>query len=279
METINRILKWLGECFKVEEDKALHENKLFWIVVLIPLFFIIWISWILTTELITKSIYSPHISAESLAGFVNYYAFPIALLTVPLTLAVMINRFHSSKQKAKSNRLVEQNNTANNFFNHYKYFKDHCIGLEKRFLWLNLQITAELLYKKLFPISSVSNFTTELDKTFVESVFVYYEDMILDYQNHIKINGIKTIAQSHNQGEIHEETVECHILCEPYELDFDLCGISFGQSLKVEEDFKRTLYFTFEIIAGLFCFSGVSNFDEVYDYYYNKFNTMIDKNI
>ncbi|MDC9518748.1 MULTISPECIES: hypothetical protein [unclassified Pseudoalteromonas] len=112
METINRILKWLGECFKVEEDKALHENKLFWIVVLIPLFFIIWISWILTTELITKSIYSPHISAESLAGFVNYYAFPIALLTVPLTLAVMINRFHSSKQKAKSNRLVEQNNES-----------------------------------------------------------------------------------------------------------------------------------------------------------------------
>ena len=262
METVNKILNLLGECFKVEEDKALHENKLFWVVVLVPLFFIVWISWRLTAELITKGLYNPHVSSESLASFVNYYAFPIALLTVPLTLAVMINRFHSSKQKAKSNRLVEQNNSANNFFNHYKYFVEHCEALKKRHPESSFNLSPELLYKILFPSSSVSNFTTELNSNFIKDVSVKFNSVIELYTEHVEKYFISVIATASNVDDVHQDYIEINQLNQTFYYSFHLDGFSYTSTLYVHEDLGKKISCTFDFLYLIICFNGVSDYQK-----------------
>ncbi|MBB1419699.1 hypothetical protein H5187_20875 [Pseudoalteromonas sp. SG44-1] len=263
MGTVNKILNLLGECFKVEEDKALHENKLFWVVVLVPLFFIVWISWRLTAELITKGLYNPHVSSESLASFVNYYAFPIALLTVPLTLAVMINRFHSSKQKAKSNRLVEQNNIANNFFNHYKYFVEHCEALKKRNPENYFNLSPELLYKSLFPSSSVSNFTTDLNSKFIKKISVQFNSIIKSYSAHIEKHEVSSITTACNVNDDHlAESIEVIHLNSTFYYLFYLDGFSYSSKLKKHDELKSSINSTFNFLYLIICFNGVSDYQK-----------------
>jgi len=260
---VNKILKWFEECFKVQEDKALHENKLFWLVVLSPLVFIAWVFWRLTSELMTKGLYNPHISAESLAGFVSYYAFPIALLTVPLTLAVMINRFHSSKQKAKSNRLVEQNNTANNFFNHYKYFCDHCEAIRQRYSNEVLVLKPEVLYKKLFIHSSINNLNAELNLDFIQHYFNELLPIGQSFQNHSKQFHDMIFQQVCADD---PEPLEIHIFEEPFIYRLDLSGLSYRTSIEQESHFSSQLDQYYDILYALICFNGVSNYHEVCEY-------------
>ncbi|BDF94306.1 hypothetical protein [Pseudoalteromonas sp. KAN5] len=263
METVDKVVKWLiKDWFKVQEDIALHENKLFWLVVLAPLFFITWLSWRLTEELITKGLYNPHVSAESLAGFVSYYAFPIALLTVPLTLAVMINRFHSSKQKAKSNRLVEQNNTANNFFNHYKYFCDHCEAIRQRYSKGVLVLKPEVLYKKLFIHSSINNLNAELNLDFIQHYFNELLPIGQSFQNHS--NQFHDIIFQQVRDDL--EPLEIHIFVEPFIYRLDFSGLSYRTSIEQESHFSSQLDQYYDILYALICFNGVSNYHEVCEY-------------
>lgn len=263
METVHEVVKWLiKDWFKVQEDIALHENRLFWLVVLAPLFFITWLFWRLTEELITKGLYNPHVSAESLAGFVSYYAFPIALLTVPLTLAVMINRFHSSKQKAKSNRLVEQNNTANNFFNHYKYFCDHCEAIRQRYSKGVLVLKPEVLYKKLFIHSSINNLNAELNLDFIQHYFNELLPIGQSFKNHSD--------QFHDiifrQVPDDPDPLEIHIFVEPFIYRLNFSGFSYTTSIKQESHFSSQLHQYYDILYALICFNGVANYHEVCEY-------------
>lgn len=249
METDNKILNWLGEFFKVEEDKALHENKLFWVVVLVPLFFIVWISWRLTAELITKGLYNPHVSAESLAGFVSYYAFPIALLTVPLTLAVMINRFHSSKQKAKSNRLLEDNNIANNYFSHFNSFKEYCVQLEVMHEDNGLKIFPQRLYQFIFYKSNMSNFAPSVTEWKIKNLFSLMSDEIEIYREYVEQNGYY---------DVDERTLNT------YEHHYNLFeGLQFNCNVRSDKELHDYLEVLSDIYYDIFMFQGVLNSSSV----------------
>ncbi|MBB1404859.1 hypothetical protein H5079_04445 [Pseudoalteromonas sp. SG44-5] len=273
MGIVKKVSKWLvSDWFKVQEDKALHENRLFWLVVLAPLLFIAWFFYRLTEELITKGLYNPHVSAESLAGFVSYYAFPIALLTVPLTLAVMINRFHSSKQKAKSNHLVEQNNSSNNFFNHYKYFVEHCEALKKRHPEDSFNLSPERLYKILFPSSSVSNFTTELNSNFIKDVSAKFNSVIESYSEHVEEYHIAVITTASNVDDDdddddyhdhdHYEVIEVNRLNKTFYYSFYLDGFLYKSTLYVHEDLEKSIISTFTFLYSIICFNGVSDYQK-----------------
>ncbi|WP_257325430.1 hypothetical protein [Pseudoalteromonas rhizosphaerae] len=198
METFKRILKWLiSDWIKVQEDKALHENRLFWLVVLAPLVFIAWIVYRLTEELITKGLYNPNVSSESLANFALYYAFPITLLTVPLTLAVMINRFHSSKQKAKSNLLVEQNNAANNYFNHFDSYNEYIKKLENEdsISTFKVKISPQISYAIFFKSSSINSPCFLISLSIIDEFIKQIDDEVKKYKIYLsnEVKGTYTI--------------------------------------------------------------------------------------
>ncbi|MFU2508870.1 hypothetical protein [Pseudoalteromonas sp. ASV78] len=264
METVNKILSWLGECFKVEEDKALHENKLFWVVVLVPLFFITWISWRLSEELITKGLYNPHVSAESLASFVNYYAFPIALLTVPLTLAVMINRFHSSKQKAKTNRLIEQNNTANNFYTHYKYFREHCESIiEKQ----SIEIDIDIFYNFIFPEANVSRFSTHLNPKFIELLEKELEKLNQRYQKYSELP-----YEDPYKGKMYRASTPFKGELKAFSHKFEFYGLVKGIYINKDKkechltQYNEELKKTYDSIVRILSNQGVSSKEEAIDF-------------
>lgn len=265
--------------FGIHEDKALHQNRIFWIVVLVPLSIICWLVYTLTQDLIADGVFNPHVSSESLASFVNYYAFPITMLTVPLTLAVMINRFHSSKQKAKSNQLVEQNNSANNFFNHYNYFSEHCEKIEKQFSWLSVNVAPQLLYRNLFPKSSVTNFTTNIEKTFIDEYVVKLEDAIDSFNVHIKNTEGEEVEQVFNRGTSTESSTTTCFLINPYTSKFNFDGIVFEKEIKNKEEFINCCRNQFDLIFMIFCFNGVSNFNEVSNYLHQKFTSTIQNKL
>ncbi|GGF00752.1 hypothetical protein [Pseudoalteromonas gelatinilytica] len=258
------IKQWFIKHMPVEEDIGLHENKAFIRWIGYPLLAILVMVIAVTWNLFETGIYSFNkefeMSFVTLNDFAKYYAFPIASLTVPLTFGVMFNRFHSSKQKAKSNEIVEQNNIANNFFNHYKYFKEHCEVLEKRFNFLNLEISCEILYKKLFKGSSVSNFITDIELSENDEFLTYIHNEIDTFIQHVDKVGIESVAYTSSHPE-NDDYYEKHTLNESYSFSFRQSGIYFRQTINEPVDFDNLLQSNFDIIFMLLCFNGVSNFE------------------
>lgn len=155
----------------VEEDIGLHENKAFIRWIGYPLLVILVVVIAVTWNLFEAGVYSFNkefeVSFVTLNDFAKYYAFPIASLTVPLTLGVMFNRFHSSKQKAKSNRLVEVNNTANNYFSHFQHFKTYIQNIENKDDLNTFQIemhSTPSLYKAFLINSTLKNNNFDIPK-------------------------------------------------------------------------------------------------------------------
>lgn len=258
------IKQWFIKHMPVEEDVGLHENKAFIRWIGYPLLAILVMVIAVTWNLFETGIYSFNkefeMSFVTLNDFAKYYAFPIASLTVPLTFGVMFNRFHSSKQKAKSNKIVEQNNIANNFFNHFKYFKEHCEVLEKRFDFLNLEISCEILYKELFKGSSVSNFITDIEIGVNDELLTYINNEIDTFIKHVDKVGVESVAHTSSPPE-NDDYYEKHTLNESYSFRFRQSGIYFQQTINEPVDFDNLLQSNFDFIFMLLCFNGVSNFE------------------
>ncbi|MEM5546989.1 hypothetical protein [Pseudoalteromonas fuliginea] len=180
-----RVTNWFITHIPVEEDLGLHENKAFRRWIGYPLLFIFLLVIAITWDLYETGVYSFNksflINSATLNDFAKFYAFPIAALAVPLTFGVMFNRFHSSKQKAKSNRLVENNNTANNFYTHYKYFREHCeLVIEKQ----SIEINIDIFYNFIFPEANVNKFSTHLNPKFIELLEKELEKLNQKYQKY-----------------------------------------------------------------------------------------------
>jgi len=277
------IKQWFIKHMPVEEDIGLHENKAFirWIGYPLLAIFVMVIA--VTWNLFESGVYSFNkefeISFVTLNDFAKYYAFPIASLTVPLTFGVLFNRFHSSKQKAKSNRLVEQNNSANNFFNHCKYFSEHCEKIQTRFKWLEVKIAPEILYRNLFPKSSVTNFTTDIEMTFIDEYIIKLEDAIDSFNFQLQNTGTEEVEQTSNRGTSAELSTETSTLIESYLSKFNFKGIVFDRKIETEEEFIDCCRNQFDLIFMIFCFNGASNLTEVSNYLSQKFTSTIQNKL
>ncbi|MCK8124380.1 hypothetical protein MTF66_05180 [Pseudoalteromonas sp. 2CM39R] len=274
---LNKFWNWILDCIRIDEDIALHENRIFWIVVLIPFGFICWLFFSLTQDLISDGLYNPHVSSESLASFVNYYAFPITLLTIPLTLAVMINRFHSSKQKAKSNRLVEKNNVANNFFNHYKYFSEHCEAVNVRFESSVIAIKPEVLYKKMFPHSSINKNVNEVDISIIDEAFKSYVSNLYNFIKHEKKVGLNGVFSETNEYGEPTEGHKLFYLKENFFYTLEIPGLIVSTKISQEREIFIQIQNCHDLILMLVNFHGATNSIQLVNKLNTKFNEFTNK--
>ncbi|MDC3190421.1 hypothetical protein NQU96_11770 [Pseudoalteromonas elyakovii] len=234
--------------FGIHEDKALHQNWVFWIVVLVPLGVVCWLMYTLTQDLISDGLYNPRVSSESLASFVNYYAFPITMLTVPLTLAVMINRFHSSKQKAKSNRLVELNNAANSYFSHYNYFKKYLDDIDNVDDMMNrntfkLAISCPLAYRKIFTNSTINTPNFDIPESVVDELVKELSKQVKGFKRHVDQGNLGT-----------------------YPSDFEIEGFKAIRAINSIGNLISIIETYFHIYDELFKFQGTTNVNEIREY-------------
>lgn len=262
MSRIEAPLKTILLLLKIQEDKALHKNTSFWFAILAPLIIIIWIFYLLTNELILKEAFYINMSSESLAAFVKHYAFPITLLTLPLTFGVMVNRFHSSKQKAKTNNLVERNNIVNNFFTHYKNFSEFCDKIEQRYNSNKLTLTPEFLYRDIFPTSGINNFTTTADSKFISVVIDKIDKEITQFINHSNKVGYNNISNT-------------RVLKERYRYNSVVNGLNHSILIDTDHQLHTELTKAYTIAISLVFFIGTSNSAEIYNQYHLKFKQLM----
>lgn len=276
------IKQWFIKHMPVQEDIGLHENKAFIRWIGYPLLAILVVVIAVTWNLFETGIYSFdkefEISFVTLNDFAKYYAFPIASLTVPLTFGVMFNRFHSSKQKAKSNLLVEQNNSANNFFNHYKYFAEFCESLSNDFFNKKENIGPEILYKKLFPEASVVHFTTNANEKCIDDIISAFHNTLEEYKNHLLNTELKTVSSLQETAYFQEvETIDVNLLKEPFKFQFKCNGIYYEEFISSPSNFSGTLQRIRNLIFMLLHFNGISNHQLLIDNFLTKF-VRLEKN-
>jgi hypothetical protein len=245
------VKNWLIKHLPVEADIALHENSSFHKWVGYPLLLIFTLIIFITFDLYQKGIYSLNkdllITTKTLSDFVKFYAFPITALTVPLSLVVMFNRFHSSKQKAKSNRLIEQNNLVNNYFSHFSNFNSYTGTLEVKYKSVGLKLSAQRLYRILFQNCNLMKFDATVQKDCIDiiihSAFVELEK----YRNHIVINSHYTVDK---------EVIE---------------GVELLWSTRKDSQIYKYLEELKLIIIDLINFQGIINSKEIEKYFYTEY--------
>jgi len=258
MRILQSVKNWLIKRLPVEEDIALHENSSFHKWVGYPLLIIFIFAIFITFDLYQKGVYSLKkdilISTETLSDFAKFYAFPITALTIPLTLGVMFNRFHSSKQKAKSNRLIEQNNLVNNYFSHFSNFNSYTDTLEVKYKSVGLKLSAQRLYRILFQNCSLLKFDATVQKDcidiIIDSAFVELEK----YRKHILINNHYTVKK---------EVIE---------------GLELLWSTRKDSQIYEYLEELKLIIIDLLNFHGIINSKEIEKYFYTKYEKNMEEN-
>lgn len=267
------IKQWFIKHMPVEEDIGLHENKAFIRWIGYPLLAILVMVIAVTWNLFESGVYSFskefEVSFVTLNDFAKYYAFPIASLTVPLTFGVMFNRFHSSKQKAKSNRLVEQNNSANNFFNHYKYFSEYCEKMQERYVDCGLKIKPEVCYKSLFRESSVENFITSVDIEFIKHYFISLTDEISKYKDIVNKGGY----QNSNKMMFMTEK----LITGDFTFKLSINGIYLTSPVNKDSDLHSVINESIDILITMLNFNGVSGSNKLVDFTTNIQDKFIKK--
>lgn len=255
------IKQWFIKHMPVEEDVGLHENKAFIRWIGYPLLAILVMVIAVTWNLFETGIYSFNkefeMSFVTLNDFAKYYAFPIASLTVPLTFGVMFNRFHSSKQKAKSNRLVEQNNSANNFFNHYKYFTEYCEKVQERYVNRGLKIKPEVCYKSLFRESSVENFITSVDIEFIKHYFISLTDEMSKYKDIVRKEGYVNSSKLSFMSE--------RFIKGDYVFTLSINGIYLSYPANNDLDLYLVVNESIDILITMLNFNGISGSNKLVD--------------
>lgn len=257
MRIFQNVKNWLIEHLPVEEDIALHENSSFHKWVGYPLLLIFIFAIFITYNLFQEDIYSFNkellITTETLSDFVKFYAFPITALTIPLTLGVMFNRFHSSKQKAKSNRLIEQNNLVNNYFSHFSNFSNYTDSLEVKFKHIGLKLSAQSLHRIIFQDCSLLNFEASIQKESIDTIIASIFDEVDKYIVRISENGYYTI---------NSELIN---------------GIELPYSVRNDSQVHSYLHEMRSIIISIINYQGAINSIEIGKYFIKKYQKNIKK--
>ncbi|WP_209326831.1 hypothetical protein [Pseudoalteromonas sp. PA2MD11] len=246
------IKQWFIKHMPVEEDIGLHENKAFIRWIGYPLLAILVLFIAVTWNLFESGVYSFdkefEVSFVALNDFAKYYAFPIASLTVPLTFGVMFNRFHSSKQKAKSNRLVEHNNVANSYFSHFTYFSEYIKEIDNKDEMLKrgtfkIEISAQLAYRKIFVNSTINNADFNIPNSVVDDLVEELEKESLTFD--------KYVIDAYNG---------------PYLSKFEIEGFKPTRAINNRDIFLNMVESYLHVYRELFKFQGTANVYEILEY-------------
>ncbi|MBB1271181.1 hypothetical protein [Shewanella sp. SR44-3] len=140
-------------CFSFDPHHGLTSQPIFWMTIIYP------IALFFSTGIWIWHEYSLDISAAGYSKFIDISKLPIGLLGLSIPLSILTSRLHGTKQtalqidKAETQiRETQQKNKTDLYLAHYKHFCDHISTLEDPHLSFN----KKLLYKQLYPLSSIS---------------------------------------------------------------------------------------------------------------------------
>ena len=170
--------KWLEKDF----DNVLMKSKVLRLIIcvfggsaLFVMGMIIWNSW-------GMELCKPIFSSTCLGNFTDNMQLPIKLLTATIALSgfwVLIFRSHQTTEQIKtSQKQVDTANTQlqfNNYIAHKKAFMESMDLFEEG---ANCKvIKRDFLYKMLFPQNSFTNWSPDVDKSYLESLVKHYEKL------------------------------------------------------------------------------------------------------
>ena len=168
---------------KIDPSQPLHKHFIFWLpiaIFVLPALVLSLPTWCLCWPEPTE--YESILKTQGLPAF-------IASLAIPFTVAV--TRFHSSAQRAETNRLAEQNMTFNHYFDHRTHFFKHVESMELSEPYSHFVEVKDpdALYKIIFPLNkmdyqNMSAPKEEVEKVIfkkVDSVVRYVDKFIVDY--------------------------------------------------------------------------------------------------
>ncbi|MCG9708225.1 hypothetical protein L1D46_05345 [Pseudoalteromonas sp. Isolate3] len=242
--------------FSIDESVGLHKNYSFRLAILLPVAISVILIIIFTVQLALKGQFWFSFSQPGVTAFVKYFTFPISLLSLSIVFGVMVARFHSSKQKAKSNEITERNNSVNYFYKTHEEFEKFCMKLISSTDNGFKGIKANICYEAMFDSSSPKAPSLFVGDNFFRSIESYYSVYIDNLVNYLGSDDFKLAISGtklNSMGPKHNFSKGLKAKLERLGLEFDWIG--YTTDLNIEKDLKEF----YESIFELFSFPGLEN--------------------
>lgn len=266
------IKSWFKKIIAIDETVGLHKNHSFRLAIFLPVLLSAIFITIFSIQLAIDGQFKLSITQPNVTAFIRYFTFPISLLSLSIFFGVMVARFHSSKQKAKSNEITERNNSVNYFYKTHEEFEKYCKKLVESKECKFSSLRSDICYSALFCESSPEEPSLIPCERFfrrINKLFSIYSD---DYVKSIKV-------VDSNQF---NDTEEVLIFASPNVLMKEL-GMSFIDYGQVDspKDVNARLYEIYNSVVDLFYFPGMEQRDEStrrLNEIYLKYTNIINKN-
>ena len=243
--------------FVIDETVGLHENCSFWLAILLPVAFCLFLMVCFYYQLYQKGGGSFNFTQPGIAVFIEYFSFPISLLSLSIVFGVMVARFHSSKQRAVSNDAALRNNAVNYFYKTHEEFEKYCNKLIQSKHCSIEGVRSDICYSILFESSRPESPNLFVNDNFfkaIEKVYSVYIDNFIKYLNSEKYHAVL----KENCGRGHSFNFD-----NPLKLQ-DTIGISLAKYGHVHHiyEIEYRLSDIFNSVSELFSFPGLENHPE-----------------
>ena len=168
----------------------------------------------------------------------------------------MVARFHSSKQKAKSNKITERNNSVNYFYKTHEEFEKFCAKLVSSREYSLKSIRADTLYSVFFSSSSPTAPSLMVSDSFnraVNSFYSVYVNNLIEYLDSDDFNAAQQ-RTSRGIGLRYDFSDGLHTKLKMLGLKIEWIGCLNDLS-KVENELLKF----YDSIYELFAFPGLEN--------------------
>jgi len=244
--------------FAIDETVGLHKNYSFRLAIFFPVVACILFVGLFSWQLHQEGMYNFYFTQPSITAFVKYFSFPISLLSLSIVFGVMVARFHSSKQKAKSNLITEANNSVNFFYKTHEEFDKYCqkllIAKHSEFKSIDSVICYGFLFKNSVT-KNPSLIINEETMRQIEKFYYLYFNCFMDYIS----------SAAYRASNVREEYNEVHVFFDNYVGNFQLqLGIEIDNAFTVQhiKDFDEHIKAINKAFLKLISFPGVDNFIE-----------------
>lgn len=162
--------------FVIDESKALHENRSFWLALGVPVV----IAVIFALPIILAGKLEFNFSDKGYDYFIQLFSFPLWIASMSLVTGVMVGRFHGSKQRAKAMKQAQAQNEFSNYFNHQDYFCKHLDEIAEKH---GVKIDKLKIYKIIFSGSS----TSEVKVNIASNIFDVFKGALEQLQAEVAL--------------------------------------------------------------------------------------------
>lgn len=153
----------LNRWISVNGEVALHKNIIFWLATISPLILATLLAYPLTDNLILE------LSAKGYSNFIAIFNLPLWVASASLVFGVVVNRLHSSEQRAATLRLNIFQNHFSNHLNHRDHFQKYLKPISESY---EIDVDPFKIYGILFSSSIPSN----ADISLSDGVFDYFSE-------------------------------------------------------------------------------------------------------